>query len=78
MIKSKLYESISSKDALFPIMAKLIAAPDVVLFTSECVGTVIVGSIYKLGRYDTNWISCFDTAHWTIPPQGSKVELIQS
>lgn len=63
----------------FPLLAKSVVSGNIVLFTSEKAGTVIVvgDSTDKVGYNYTDWVQCFNPKSWTILPQGSKVELIQ-
>lgn len=76
MINSKLDAKKSNTSTKFPLLAKHIDSDLVVLFTSTCIGVVMIPNRnYTYGYYMNGWNSAFDSNIWTILPEGSSVTL---
>jgi hypothetical protein len=63
-MKSKIIEE--KEGEIFPLIARLEDDILTVLFTSNYVGTVIIGNKdHELGEYNTEWIDC-KTPNWEV------------
>lgn len=70
MVKTEVTENVTKEVITYPLIAEING--DIVLFTENCIGTVLQSSTYPVGYYSEDWS---DINLWNILPKGVKVVL---
>ena len=73
MVKTEVIENVVEEGINYPVIAELNG--DFVLFTENCIGTVLQSLTYPVGHYSDEWR---EIKFWLILPKGVKVVLENS
>ena len=70
MVKTEVIENVTKEVITYPLIAEING--DIVLFTENCIGTVLRSPKYPVGHYSDDWR---EIKFWDILPKGVKVVL---